>query len=106
MTHTTTHLHFIQFTVKQLEQTRDAMCKLLILGCSLKSLEPYTEHVDYLETLIKREWKHFVTSVQSDDVRMTLVEQVRWYPVYGVEYQKLVKDAEFKKRWSSYDDSI
>lgn len=94
------HLELMHDYQTQLDGTANAVDYLLKKGYSERVLTPYTNHADYLTQMKDRSWSEFKEYVNGDKIRNELCSSIRWRPVTGVEYQNLVSDENFIKRWN------
>lgn len=101
-----TEFYSLQLYGHQIDSTLDAIVYLFDLGCSVETLKPYTEHLDYLNSMMKKVWNDFKKYVEQDEVRMKMCNEINWFPVYGCKYQEIVSDPDFQKRWSYFDKNI
>lgn len=98
-----TMYNFLEICGEQINRLHNAINHLSKLGCSAKSLKPYTDHLEYLNSMMKTMWDEFKMHVEQDKVRIKMCSEINWMPVYGCKYQEIINDQDFKKRWSRRD---
>ena len=92
----------VGFFIRQRNQTIEAIKELRDRGCSPAALQPYLDHINYLNnTVIDHNWEIFKESVANDDVRTNLCDSINWMPVLGSKYQEMISDHEFRQRWDT-----
>lgn len=91
----------VNFFTCQRNQTIQAMKELSAKGCSQASLQPYLNHLKFLNDTIDPKWEIFKTSVANDIIRTNLCDSINWMPLIGCRYQEMISSHEFRQRWNT-----